>query len=425
MATKFPFTAARIEAIEPPDPKADGKTSRAWFYDERCPGLALLATSTGTRTFYLARRIHGRPMRLRLGAFPSMSVAQARAEAARMAGEMLAGKDPREAARKARRAAAGVPTFQAVWEHYRENHLKVYCSPKTAQGDVYFFDCVPWKRQKLDTVGVDEIRSLHQRVTKQRGATMANRVIQLLRRLFNYAIDELGYEKPNPVRAKYGRRSQRAAGTGTRVIGLNREKSRDRYLMPDELPRFFQALRDHEDEGFRHLVLLLLFTGVRRGNVQAMRWREVDLERGVWRIPNTKSGDEVTIPLSPWALEVLAARAERWAAEAEEEAKDAEWVFPAASASGHVEEPKRQWWNLIERAGIEDLRMHDLRRTMATYQRTTGATLEIISATLGHRSRAATEIYARTDLQPVRDSVATATAAILKAAGVQKALPML
>lgn len=123
----------------------------------------------------------------------------------------------------------------------------------------------------------------------------------------------------------------------------------------------------------------------------------------------TKNGDPVEVALSPWAMEVLKQRAVNRCGESG-------YVFPSdRSKSGHIEEPKKQWWALLERAKLDNLHMHDLRRTLATYQRSTGATLEMIGAALGHRSRSATEIYARIDIAPVRESVATATRALVNA----------
>jgi integrase len=231
---------------------------------------------------------------------------------------------------------------------------------------------------------------------------MANAVLAFLRTLYNYAAAEMDYTGPNPIKIRKTQRGDRRRMSG---IVLNPKKSRTRFLAPDELPKFFEALKTEPDEDFRDLILLLLFTGARRGNVQEMKWTDVSLERGLWNIPMTKNGDPVTVALSPWAMEVLKPRDTKRVADAGND-----FVFPSARAkSGHIEEPKKQWWELVERAKLTNLHMHDLRRTLATYQRSTGATLEMIGAALGHRSRQATEIYARIDMGPVRESVNAAT----------------
>ena len=82
-------------------------------------------------------------------------------------------------------------------------------------------------------------------------------------------------------------------------------------------------------------------------------------------------------------------------------------------------EPKKAWARLLERAGIENLRIHDLRRTLGSWQAKTGASLAIVGKSLNHKSHSTTAIYARLDLDPVRESVDRATGAILAAAGLK------
>lgn len=88
--------------------------------------------------------------------------------------------------------------------------------------------------------------------------------------------------------------------------------------------------------------------------------------------------------------------------------------------NGHIVEPKKAWKRVLERAGIDDLRIHDLRRTLGSWQAKTGASLTIVGKSLNHKSPSTTAIYARLDLDPVRESVDRATGAILAAAGVKE-----
>jgi integrase len=94
------------------------------------------------------------------------------------------------------------------------------------------------------------------------------------------------------------------------------------------------------------------------------------------------------------------------------------YVFPGGkkNQAGHLVSPKTAWERLCKRAGFDNLRMHDLRRTLGSYQAAGGASLTVIGKSLGHRSTASTAVYARLNLDPVRDSVNTAVAAMLAAA---------
>ncbi len=89
------------------------------------------------------------------------------------------------------------------------------------------------------------------------------------------------------------------------------------------------------------------------------------------------------------------------------------WVFKGTGATGHLVEPKTWWKRVLERASIKDLRLHDLRRTFGSYQAGAGANSYIIGRSLGHKSTQSTAIYARLNIDPVRDSVEKAAKAML------------
>lgn len=116
---------------------------------------------------------------------------------------------------------------------------------------------------------------------------------------------------------------------------------------------------------------------------------------GLWTIPKTKNGEAHTIPLVSQALEILKIRIQN---------KKNEWVFASHSKSGHFSDPKKTWKRTLERAGISDLRIHDLRRSLGSWQASTGASLVIIGKTLAHRNVGTTSIYARLNIDPVRDA---------------------
>jgi integrase len=172
-------------------------------------------------------------------------------------------------------------------------------------------------------------------------------------------------------------------------------------------------------EFFTDFILLALLTGARRANLCAMRWREINLADSVWRIPDTKNGTPQNVTLCPEAVEILKAR---------QEATPGGFVFPGPGASGHMVEPKNAVIRVMERAGIpygsndpNGVTLHDLRRTLGSWQARTGASLAIIGKSLNHKSQQATAIYARLDLDPVRASVNTATAAMMEAGGMKEA----
>ena len=138
-----------------------------------------------------------------------------------------------------------------------------------------------------------------------------------------------------------------------------------------------------------------------------MRWSDVKLENNRWDVPDSKSG-EYAVPLTPEAIAILKKRQKS-------RADDNPWIFPSFGKEGHIVDLKGAWARLLKRAKITNLRQHDLRRTLGSWQATQGSSLLIIGKSLGHKSLDATEVYSQLDLAPVRSSMATATKAMLAA----------
>ena len=192
-----------------------------------------------------------------------------------------------------------------------------------------------------------------------------------------------------------------------------REAKRERFLQRDELRPFFEALAAEPSPNVRDSLLLMLLTGARRDNVLGMRWRDVSLERAEWRIEaeHAKNADAQTVVLSDESVAVLMARQAQRTRRAD--AEPSPFVFPAAGERGFMWPPRKGWQRILTAAGLADIRMHDLRRSLGSWQAKTGASLAIIGKSLGHKSASATMIYARLDADPIRESVARATGAML------------
>jgi integrase len=212
----------------------------------------------------------------------------------------------------------------------------------------------------------------------------------MLRRIINWAIRSDRFEGANPATK----------------IELHPEKKRKRFLEPAELPRLFAALKQEPSDDLRDFVKLALWTGARKSDILSMRWQDVSLADNRWRVPETtKTGESYDIALTPEAVEILASR----------QGAAGQWVFPSRGATGHIVDLKGAWKKLLARAKITNLTQHDLRRTLGSYQAAQGASLTVIGKSLGHKSIQATSIYAQLDLDPVRESVMTATRAMIAA----------
>lgn len=376
--TRFRFTKASVEAANLP-----AKGSR-FYWDDKTPGLALRVTAGGARTFYVYRKVRGKPEQIRIGPFPDLTVEQARNKAATINGQIAMGEDP--AAKKREERAA--KTFGELFEWYLEHHSKP--RKKTWREDIghHRMHLAHLDSLKVDQVTKAHVRQIHAKAAERSGVCQANRVLALVRVVFNKAIAAEVYNGPNPAKG----------------VEQFREKSRDRRLSAGELPAFLAALEAETNINLRDLIWLLLLTGARRGNMLEMRWEQIDWTARTWRIPETKNGLPQVIPLSEEALAILRRR---------RPGASGPWVFPGTGKTGHMVEPKKGWAALLNRAGVQDFRLHDLRRTLGSWMADTGAPLNVIGKALNHKHQATTAIYARLALDPVREAQERAIAAML------------
>ena len=375
------FTKTIIDNLIP-----DPKRKRYSIYDVTVPKLAVMVTEKGTKSFVVIKRTTTEPIKVTIGHYPDVSIQQARTQAISILKEIAEGKNPNEKKRKFRQEMTLEELFDMFMERYSKRTKKSW---KYDEREIpKHLGC--WFNRKISTITKPQVQKLHEKISIENGIYQANRTLERLKSMYNRAID-WGWEGTNPCNG----------------IKKNKEVKRDRFLRPDELPRFFTALQNETNEVARNYLWMLLLTGARKTNVLAMRWDEIDFELQIWRIPDTKNGEPINIPLTSLAVQLLSSIKH-----------ESEWVFPSATSStGHLQHPKKAWKRILNQAGIENLRIHDIRRTLGSYQAITGASLHIIGKSLGHKSSISTQIYARLTNDPVRASMETATNKMLEYMG--------
>ena len=375
---KVNFTKVVISAAVAP------ASGRAYLHDAREAGLVLQITAAGRKSFQLYKKHQGRPVRVTLGTWPEITVEQARKKARDAKAELDAGRNPNDALRQQREAL----TFAGLFNLYLERHAKP--RKRTWQEDETYYQrhlAARLGKKRLADVTRADVAAIHARIGKDR-PTHANRVLALISSVFGRGIEFGLWEGNNPC------------------MGIRRfpEQSRDRFLSSDELRRFFEALEQYPNDTARDFIFVALLTGARRSNTMAMRWADIDFEEATWRIGLTKNGTPQTVALVEPVVELLRERKRQ---------ASSVFVFPGKGKTGHYMEPKRAWKTVLKRAGIENVRIHDLRRTMGSWQAKTGASLPVIGKSLNHKDQATTAIYARLDLDPVRSAMEKAASAML------------
>jgi len=402
---RFNFTYHRLSNL-----RHDGSQKRLLFHDTVQRGLIICLTPAGNKSFQVHHwdKKRRKSVVMTIGKFPKITIDKARNDAAKLVLEINSGIDVIEAAKSVKEE----DTFSNVFEDWLTKHAQPHKrSWEEDQRRYNLYMKKSFGKKPVSWFTPERVRRWHNDITKQpkqrAGKTItnapdskekqelhyitgstANRALALLSTVFN----QMRPFSPNPCRG----------------VKKFPEGSRSRFLQPEELKRFFNALdADETPEIIRDYVYISLFTGGRRSNVQSMQWNEIDFHNKIWRIPPSKSknADEMLVPLTDGAMEILKCR---------KKTTSSIFVFAShSSKTGHLVEPRRPWKSLLKRAKIDDLRLHDLRRTLGSFQTITGASTAIVGRTLGHKSLGATAVYARLNLDPVRSSIENATSAML------------
>lgn len=422
------LTDALVRKLTPPE--AGNRVA----YDSEVKGFGVRITAAGARAFVLNYRIAGRERRYTIGAFPDWSVSAAREEAKALKQRVDRGDDPLQDRQDARAA----PTVADLIDQFKKDYLprKRPSTQSDYQRWLDRFVAPKLGGMKVADVQHADIDALHRSISKDT-PTQANRVVAVLSRMFALAI-KWGMRPDNPVPG----------------VERNTEDKRHRFVSPEEIAHLSAALAGHRQQGSANAIRLLLLTGARRGEVLGARWDMFDLQAGVWVKPSahTKQKREHRVPLSAPVLALLTAMRQK-AAEGEE------YLFPSRTGEGHQAEIQNFWeavtrhatvamWaaapdtvpgrlvgELVaaaERAkggrdpaaarlptyadvvklavvqnvklppGLTDVRVHDLRHTFASILVSSGASLPLIGALLGHTQASTTQRYAHLFDDPLR-----------------------
>ena len=388
---KITFTNDSIRKLTCPS----GRT-RAIYYDKKSPKLACVVSKTSIKTFALHAfdKTRKKPFQKTIGRYPDISINQARDIVSKLLAKLADGVDVIKEAQIIR----DEPTFNDIFASW---FIRAKLRNKTWKDSerIYRLHIKPtFGTKRISAITSQQVKAWHSNlllVPKQRSKdskkcltqASANRCLALMRTIFNEEVTDLN----NPCSK----------------IKHFEETSRERFLQPDEIKVFFECLNSEStDKDFRDFIHLLLFTGARRSNVQSMTWEEIDFTTKKWTIPANKSKNKknMTLPVVNFVMDILNRRRID---------STSKYVFEGNGKTGHLVEPKRAWHSLLKKAGISNLRLHDLRRTCGSYQAAEGTNQFIISKSLGHESLASTAVYARLNLDPVRESLEKAAAAII------------
>lgn len=258
-------------------------------------------------------------------------------------------------------------TLKELVDLYLQRYAYKCCKTAGAIEATINKHAAPLFSRKLSEITIDTAEQLHRRVGKT-SPIQSNRVIQALKAAWNKGIRWQLCTAPNPFA----------------LVERFPERSRNRRLSPSEVQQLLQLLQKRGNRDLHDLVMLALFTGVRRGNLLSMQWKDLRLEDKMWIIPETKNGTPQLVPLGVREVELLRAR------------KNATpWVFPAKEGERHICWLYKSWRSLIAAAGIPYATPHDLRRSLAAAMADLNISATVIQSAMNHKSLATTlKVYA-------------------------------
>ena len=374
-ALKRKLTKRFVESIKP------GR-KEIFVWDTDVPGFGLRVWPSGKRVYIFQYRTkHGHTRRPAIGQHGVVTADQARRIARQWAALVQEGGDPSNERRQARQA----PSIRELADRYMTEHARVKKQPRSIHSDeallrLHILPALGPK--KAAAIARSDISKLHHAMRDTRGA--ANRVLALLSKMFNLAEKwDLRPDGSNPCRH----------------VERYPERKLERFLSSEEMRRLGKALTEAERARTEFpsviaAIRLLAFTGCRLSEILTLKWDHVDFEQSCIRLPESKTGAKV-VRLSPPALEIL---------NGIEPEDGSPWVIAGAKAGEHLVNLRKPWHRIRKRAGLEGVRLHDLRHSFASVGAASGLSLPMIGALLGHTQAATTQRYAHLADDPLRQA---------------------
>ena len=347
-------------------------------WDDSLPGFGVRIYPSNRKSFVISYRVNGRKRIMVLGAYGKLTLEQARKIAKQRLAEVIGGEDPLES----RQRSMEGQTVERFCRVYVEKHAKPH--KKTWQEDerrIHKHILPALGTRQVQDVTRTDVHALHHKIG-QSAPYEANRTLALLSKMFDLAgrWGIISEEHPNPARK----------------IEKFKEKKRDRWVTPEELPHLARAINKEENVYVRAALWLYLLTGVRKSELLGVKWEDIDFNRRQIRLGETKSGRTHYVPLSEPTLNIINDLPRKG---------ENPYLLAGARKGKPLVNINKNWRRVREEANLEDVRLHDLRRTVGSWLATQGYSLLLIGKVLNHADTATTSVYAHLSKDPIQEAM--------------------
>jgi len=364
--------------------KADIRDNRYAIKDTELKGFECRVKPNGRKTYYLFYRTQsGTQRRPKIGDHGAVTCDEARGIARNWLSDVAKGGDPSRDKQLHRKS----PTVAELCDRFLAEHVEVRLKPKSIYENRRLIERHIKLRlgsNKVESVDRSDISKLHHALRET--PHQANRVIALISKMFNLA-------------ERWGLRPD---GTNPcRHIDKFKEKPKERRLSVDEIERLGDVLVECEHLGIETpqsiaAIRLLFHTGCRMSEILTLEWAHVDAKKSIFDLPDSKTGRKV-VHFAPAAGELL---------ESIKPVEDNPYVIVGRKRGGHLTDLEKPWQRIRQLAGIEDVRLHDLRHNFASMSAEAGVPEVVLAKMMGHKDVRTTRRYTHISDDPVKDAIA-------------------
>ncbi len=347
-------------------------------WDSELSGFGIRLYSGGKKSFVLSYRVMGQKKLMVIGSYGSLTLDEAKNIAKVKLVEIIQGKDPGLDKQKKSKTLSMTEFANLYMENYAKKHKKSWSEDQRRLEK----NILPTlSKRKIQSITRNDILSIHN-IMGARAPYEANRTIRLLSKMFEIAKEwnYLDHSNSNPAKG----------------IKLFKEEKRDRWLTHNELPQLIEAVDQEQNLYARIAIWLYLLTGVRKSELLTAKWTDIDFERKELRLNDTKAGRVHYVPLSEAAIDLLS-RVPRL--------EENPYIIPGSIKGKHMVNISKPWLRIRKAARLEDVRLHDLRRTVGSWLAQSGNSLHLIGKVLNHSNQSTTAVYARFAQDDVRNAL--------------------
>jgi integrase len=354
----------------------------AMHWDDELKGFGLRVWPSGRKVYMVMSRVKGRLRRITIGPHGPVTPEQARIRAHEILSEAKAGRDPAKELDQARKS----PTMKGLGERFLKEHVAVRCKPSTQaeyKRSVELFINPEIGTRKVTDIERQDIAELHHGLSHT--PYQANRTLGVLSKMFNLAeVWGLRPDGSNPCLH----------------VKKFAEEKRARFLSPEEFAALGTTLREVEQDGSEtqsavNAIRLLMLTGCRLGEITTLKWDYVNIKARELRLPDSKTGAKI-VHFGKTVADILKGIAKL---------DDNPYVITGQKKDGsRLTDLQHPWRRIRAKAGLDDVRIHDLRHSYASGALALGEGLPMIGKLLGHTQVQTTARYAHLANDPVKSA---------------------